>query len=148
MKMTKASAVLLGALAMGTAVSASAAGLSLSVLGPVLGKNAFPGTGVYSYGVERLGGLALALQNNNDHGNSRVGLTLLTGTIPKDVKPLPGLPGGMLQLGLQGPSIGQKPFIGTGTRTFSLPLGETTVTVTNNDGDGHSGVGLGFVPAF
>lgn len=148
MNMKKASAGLLGAVAMGAAMSASAAGLSLSVLGPLLGKNAFPGTGVYSFGTPKLGGLALALQNNNGHGNSKVGLTLLTGVVPDDVEPLPGLPGGMLQLGLQGPPIGQRPFIGTGSHTYSLPLGEATVTVRNNDGDGHSAVGLGFVPAF
>lgn len=70
-----------------------AAGISLSVLGPVLGEMPLPGTGIYSGGITDVAGLAIALKNNDGAGHSLIGLKAKLGGIPTDVDPLPGLPG-------------------------------------------------------
>ena len=70
-----------------------AAGISLKILGPVLGAAPLPGTGIYSGGITDVAGLAIALKNNDGDGHSVIGLKAKLGGIPTDVDPLPGLPG-------------------------------------------------------
>lgn len=148
MEKNKVAAGLVGVLTLCTAASASAAGLNLTLRGPAIGMNPFPGTGILSTGIPRVGGLALALQNNDGDGHSVVGLTLQTGMIPTDVSPLPGLTAGALQLGLLSPpAFGDifDPAINVETVTLR-GLGTSTMTIIYNDGMGNSGFGLSATP--
>lgn len=149
MKISKLSALVAAPLLLGATLQASAAptgAINLVILGPVLGEAALPGTGVNSFGVDGLGGLALALKNNDGEGHSVVGLTLALGFVPQSVDTLPGLPSGPVQLGIQGPSLGDAiPLVDT--NKYTLPgLGSAELTLTNNDGAEHSNVGLAVTP--
>lgn len=149
MKLAKISALAAAPLLFGLATSAVAgptAAINLQILGPVLGGAALPGTGVRAFGAEGLGGLALALKNNDGAGHSLLGLTGGLGFKPENTNTLPGLPDGTVALGLQGPALGDAiPLIGTNKYTLH-GLGAAVVTITNNDGAGHANIGLAVIP--
>lgn len=152
MNMMKWSAGVLSALALGTSLNVAAgpsAGLTLGILGPTIGANALPGTGLRIFGVPDVAGLAIKLTNNDGEGHSVVAIKATLGSKPEDVNPLPGLVTDPIQLGLQGPAIGAMALPGTGSPSLELPgLGTAHATLTNNDGNGHANVGAGFTPAF
>lgn len=152
MNMIKWSSGVLSALALGTSLNVAAgpsAGLTLGILGPTLGANPLPGTGLRTFGIPDVAGLAIKLTNNDGAGHSVVALKATLGSKPADVDPLPGLVVDPIQLGLQADAIGAMPLPLTGDRSLELPgLGTAHATITNNDGAGHANLGAGFTPAF
>lgn len=121
-------------------------GVNVAILGPVLGNMALPGTGITKIPLGSLGGLALALKNNDGAGHSLVGLTAALGSMPDSVDALSGLPAGDVQLGVQLPSFGEA-VPAVGTNTYTAPgIGALVLTLTNNDGEGHTNIGAAVKP--
>ncbi|WP_420467004.1 hypothetical protein [Panacagrimonas sp.] len=149
MKNVRLAALLAAPVLLASASVASAGpsgGVNLAILGPVLGNAALPGTGIAKIPLGTLGGLALALKNNDGAGHSLVGLTLALGSLPVSVDALPGLPAGDVQLGVQLPALGPALPL-TGTNTFTAPgIGALVLALTNNDGEGHTNVGVAVKP--
>lgn len=121
--------------------------LSLSVLGPAIGDMALPGTGIQSFGVPDVAGIALAAKNYDGAGHSLVGLKLKTGGVPEDVEHLPGLPGDSIHFGVVPPPAPGPLPPHAGENVYKLD-GIAKVTLTLPDeATKIEGAGLGIEPA-